>query len=56
VVLTDGEAGTVEKLWLDEFHGLRNLDQGAMMGSGPSRPSNLRTSCLATVVRYPVSD
>jgi hypothetical protein len=23
VVLTDGKAGTVEKLWLDEFHGLR---------------------------------
>ena len=23
VVLTDGKAGTVEKIWLDEFHGLR---------------------------------
>lgn len=23
VVLTDGKAGTVEKVWLDEFHGLR---------------------------------
>jgi hypothetical protein len=23
VVLTDGKAGTVEGLWLDEFHGLR---------------------------------
>lgn len=23
VILTDGKAGTVEKLWLDEFHGLR---------------------------------
>ena len=23
VVLTDGKAGTVENLWLDEFHGLR---------------------------------
>jgi hypothetical protein len=23
VVLTDGKAGTVEKLWLDELHGLR---------------------------------
>jgi hypothetical protein len=23
VVLTDGQAGTVEKIWLDEMHGLR---------------------------------
>jgi hypothetical protein len=23
VVLTDGEVGTVEKIWLDELHGLR---------------------------------
>ncbi len=23
VVLTDGKAGTVEGIWLDEFHGLR---------------------------------
>jgi hypothetical protein len=23
VILTDGKAGTVEKVWLDEFHGLR---------------------------------
>ncbi|HEX3114485.1 MAG TPA: PRC-barrel domain-containing protein [Bradyrhizobium sp.] len=23
VVLTDGKAGTVQGLWLDEFHGLR---------------------------------
>ncbi|SHH29470.1 PRC-barrel domain-containing protein [Bradyrhizobium erythrophlei] len=23
VVLADGKAGTVENLWLDEFHGLR---------------------------------
>jgi len=23
VVLTDGKAGTVDRLWLDEFHGLR---------------------------------
>ena len=23
VVLTDGKAGTVENVWLDEFHGLR---------------------------------
>jgi hypothetical protein len=23
VVLTDGKAGTVDNIWLDEFHGLR---------------------------------
>ena len=23
VILTDGKAGTVESVWLDEFHGLR---------------------------------
>ncbi|MBI5264235.1 MAG: PRC-barrel domain-containing protein [Bradyrhizobium sp.] len=23
VILTDGKAGTVESIWLDEFHGLR---------------------------------
>ena len=23
VVLSDGKAGTVENIWLDEFHGLR---------------------------------
>ena len=23
VVLTDGKAGTVENMWLDEFHGIR---------------------------------
>ena len=23
VVLTDGKAGTIEKIWLDEIHGLR---------------------------------
>jgi hypothetical protein len=28
VVLTDGKAGTVESIWLDEFHGLRISIQG----------------------------
>ena len=28
VILTDGKAGTVESVWLDEMHGLQNLDQG----------------------------
>ena len=26
VVLTDGKAGTVENVWLDESHGLRSLN------------------------------
>jgi hypothetical protein len=28
VVLTDGKAGTVEKVWLDELHGLRVTIKG----------------------------
>ena len=28
VVLTDGKAGTIEKMWLDELHGLRILIKG----------------------------
>jgi hypothetical protein len=28
VVLTDGKAGTVESVWLDEFHGLRVAIKG----------------------------
>jgi hypothetical protein len=28
VVLTDGKAGTVENVWLDEFHGLRMSIRG----------------------------
>jgi hypothetical protein len=28
VILTDGKAGTVENIWLDEFHGLRISIQG----------------------------
>ncbi|MDB5608606.1 MAG: hypothetical protein JWP25_5506 [Bradyrhizobium sp.] len=28
VVLTDGKAGTVENVWLDELHGLRISIQG----------------------------
>ena len=28
VILTDGKAGTVESVWLDEMHGLRILIRG----------------------------
>jgi hypothetical protein len=41
VVLTDGKAGTVEAIWLDEVHGLRISIKGPP-GSGLSRPSNSR--------------
>ena len=41
VILTDGKAGTVESVWLDEMHGLR-IRSGATTGSGLSQPSNSR--------------
>jgi hypothetical protein len=44
VILTDGKAGTVERVWLDELHG-RESPSEATMGSGLSRPSN---SCSRT--------
>jgi hypothetical protein len=34
VVLTDGKAGTVEKIWLDDLHGLR-LSIGGHFGKWP---------------------
>jgi hypothetical protein len=34
VVLTDGKAGTVEKVWLDELHGLR-ISIGGHHGKWP---------------------
>ena len=34
VVLTDGKAGTVDELWLDEFHGLR-ISIGGHEGKWP---------------------
>jgi hypothetical protein len=39
VVLTDGKAGAVENVWLDELHGLRISIKG-MMEDGRSQPSN----------------
>ena len=44
VVLTDGKAGTVENVWLDELHGLQ-------MESGPSQRSNLRRPAETTGVK-----
>jgi PRC-barrel domain len=34
VVLTDGKAGTVENIWLDELHGLR-ISVGGHVGKWP---------------------
>jgi hypothetical protein len=34
VVLTDGKAGTVENVWLDELHGLR-ISIGGHVGKWP---------------------
>jgi hypothetical protein len=34
VILTDGKAGTVENVWLDEVHGLR-ISIGGARASGP---------------------
>jgi hypothetical protein len=41
VVLTDGKAGTVENVWLDELHGLRISIEGHD-GRWPSQPSSSR--------------
>ena len=34
VILTDGKAGTVDRIWLDEFHGLRISIKG-LKADGP---------------------
>jgi hypothetical protein len=39
VVLSDGKAGAVENVWLDELHGLRISIEGE---DGRSQPSSLR--------------
>ena len=41
VILTDGKAGTVEAIWLDELHGMRISIKG-QLESGLSRLSNSR--------------
>jgi hypothetical protein len=41
VVLTDGTAGTVEAIWLDDLHGLRISIEGHRE-RGLSQPSNSR--------------
>jgi hypothetical protein len=40
VVLTDGKAGTVEAVWLDELHGLR-VSVGGHYGKWPVSPIKL---------------
>jgi hypothetical protein len=43
VVLTDGKAGTVENVWLDELHGF-GFRSKVMMEDGRSQPSSSRTT------------
>ena len=43
VILSDGKAGTVESVWLDEMHGLRISIRGQ---SGLSAPSNSHAAGL----------
>jgi hypothetical protein len=42
VVLTDGKAGTVANVWLDELHGF-GFPSKVMMENGRSQPSSLRS-------------
>ena len=55
VVLTDGKAGTVENVWLDELHGLR-ISIRATMESGPSQRSNSRRPAEPAKGRKTVSN
>ena len=42
VILSDGKAGTVAKVWLDELHGRCGFRLRGKMVSGLSRPSSWR--------------
>lgn len=53
VILTDGKAGTVENVWLDELHGLR-ISIGGHDGKWPISTIKLGQSCQS--VRGPISD
>ena len=44
VILTDGKAGTVEGVWLDELHGLR-ISIGGHDGKWPISTIKLGQSC-----------
>jgi hypothetical protein len=46
VILTDGKAGTVEKVWLDELHGLRVSVRGHD-GKWPVATTTHRTAYAA---------
>ena len=47
VILTDGKAGTVDELWLDEFHGLR-ISIGGHEGKWPVSTIKTCTDGLIT--------
>jgi hypothetical protein len=44
VILTDGKAGTVENVWLDELHGLR-ISIGGHDGKWPISTIRFEQSC-----------
>ena len=55
VVLTDGKAGTVENVWLDELPAYE-FRSGATMESGPSQRSNSRRPAEPAKGRKTVSN
>jgi hypothetical protein len=55
VVLTDGKAGTVENVWLDELQAYE-FRSGATMESGPSQRSNSRRPAEPAKGRKTVSN
>jgi hypothetical protein len=56
VILTDGKAGRVESIWLDEMHGFESLSE-ATMGNGlsPSLNSRSRAETALASTRIGVS-
>jgi hypothetical protein len=52
VILTDGKAGTVESVWLDELHGLR-ISIGGHDGKWPISTIKLGQSCQRVPGRIP---
>jgi hypothetical protein len=49
VVLSDGKAGTVENVWLDEFHGLRISVKGHDGKWPVSTIKFMQNSCTARI-------
>jgi hypothetical protein len=52
VILTDGKAGTVENVWLDELHGLR-ISIGGHDGKWPIATIKFEQSCQSLSAPIP---